>query len=93
MPEHGDVVIGNVPIRDGAHFPVAEVIAGEQVVVVEIILGAIRSDCLAVSPVLRQIKPQVQFDQLALRGFEFVEAHVPAVDERGGRACSDSLSG
>jgi hypothetical protein len=71
-----------VAVCDGARLAIAEVIAGKQVVVVKIALGAIGSHCLAIAPVLGQIEPEVQFDQLARRGFEPLEAHVPSVCER-----------
>jgi hypothetical protein len=63
-----------VAVCDGARLAIAEVIAGKQVVVVKIALGAIGSHCLAIAPVLGQIEPR--------RGFEPLEAHVPSVCER-----------
>ncbi|SAL81664.1 hypothetical protein AWB67_05902 [Caballeronia terrestris] len=67
MPEYGDIVVGNVPVRNRAHFPVTKVIAGQQIVVVEVVLRAVGRDRLAVAPVLWQIKSQIEFNQLALR--------------------------
>jgi len=80
--EHRDIVVGDVPVCNRAHFPVAEVIAGQQVVVVKVVLRAVGGHRLSIAPVFRQIQPQVQFNQLALCGLEPVQAHVPTVDER-----------
>lgn len=37
---------------------------------------------LAVAPVLGQVQAQIQLDQLALRGLQPLQAHVPPVDKR-----------
>ncbi|MDT4848704.1 hypothetical protein FQZ97_828020 [compost metagenome] len=50
--EHRDVVVGHVPIGHRAHLAIAEVVAGQQVVVVEVELGAVRRHRLAVAPQL-----------------------------------------
>ncbi len=52
MPEHRDVVVGHVPVGHRAHLAVAEVVAGQQIVVVEVVLGAVSRDGLAIPPVL-----------------------------------------
>ncbi len=66
MLEHSDVVVGHVPIGHGTHLAVAEVIAGQQVVIIEVELCAIRCHRFAISPDLRQIKLQIEFHQLAV---------------------------
>ncbi len=48
----------------------------------EVVLRAVGRDRLAIAPMLGQVETQVQFNQLALCGLEFVETDMPAVDER-----------
>ncbi len=44
VPEHGNVVVSHVPVSDRAHFAVAEMIAGQKIVLVKIKLRTISAD-------------------------------------------------
>mmetsp|Transcript_53305 Transcript_53305/g.125288 ORF Transcript_53305/g.125288 Transcript_53305/m.125288 type:complete len:764 (-) Transcript_53305:163-2454(-) len=81
VAEDCDVVVGDMTIGHRAHAAVAEVQADEQVLLVEVVLGAIGRDFLAVAPELGQLQPQIQLGQVAAGLIELVQAHVPAVHE------------
>ena len=53
--EDCDVIVRHVPIGHGTHLAVAEVIPGQEVVVIEVELGAIRCHRLTVTPYLGQV--------------------------------------
>ncbi|MCY1228153.1 hypothetical protein D9M72_404510 [compost metagenome] len=80
--KHGDVVVGHVPISHRAHLAVAEVVAGQQVVVVEVELGAVGRHRLAVAPQLGQIKLQVELHQLPVGLVQFLQREMAPVGVR-----------
>ncbi|RMN26079.1 hypothetical protein ALQ66_200107 [Pseudomonas savastanoi pv. glycinea] len=56
MLEHRNVIVGHMSIRHSHHLAIAEVVTGQQVVVIEVELGTVRSHRFAVAPQLGQIK-------------------------------------
>lgn len=81
MLEYHDIVAGDVPVGDRAHLFVPDVIAGQRIVVVEIVLCAFSRNRFAIASVFRPVEPEVELDQLALRSLEFVQADMPMVGE------------
>ena len=82
VSEYGDVVVCNMPVGHRALLAVAEVVAREKVIVVEVVLRAVSRHGLTVPPMLGQVELEIQLDQFALRGFKPFETHMPPIDER-----------
>ena len=79
VAEHSDVVVGHMPIGDGAHLSVPEMVPRQQVLLIEVVLRAVGRNRVTVASYLGQIQLQIKFDQFPLRGFQILDGEMTPV--------------
>ncbi len=82
VAEQRDVRIGHVVVGDAAVAAIADVVRGEQILVVEVVLGAVGGRALAIAPAFGELQAGVAVDDVPTGRRQFVGIHMPAVDER-----------
>jgi len=81
MREQRDVIVADVIVGNTAIAAIADVALRQQVVLVQVPLGAVGRRAFRVAPVVRQPEPVVGVDDGTDRRFQFLRGDLALVDE------------